>query len=271
MNRHVVRFFAIAAIVGLSSLLTGCIPLPIMKGNGQLVTHTIDIADYDEINFANASMTINYAQSADAPMLTVTTDGNIYDMFEFRTKNNTLEIRAKEDFRRTRFRPTEFTVTTNSSVLKEVNVSGHSDFFLKSALTTESLNFNISGSGTINLGDTVNISGLLATGISGSAKLNTTHVRAKEYKAKISGSGTLNLNGVIERASFHISGSGDVRAFGCEIADMECRISGSGDVEATVTNSIDVGVSGSGSVKYKGNPGTINKSISGLGSVKKVD
>lgn len=271
MKKHVVLFFVITLVVGVSSMLKGCFPFPVVKGDGQLVTNTIDITDYDEIDISNASMTVNYIQSDASPVLTVTTDKNIYDMFEFRTVGNTLEIRAKNEFRRNNFRPTEFTVTTNSRTLKNVDVSGHTDFFLKSPLTTDNLNFGLSGSGTINLSDTVNIAGKLETSISGSATLNTTYLNAKEYKGRISGSGTLKLNGAVELASFHISGSGDVRAFGCEIADMESRISGSGDVEATVSNSIDVSVSGSGSVKYKGNPGTINKSISGSGSVKKVD
>lgn len=251
-------------------LLSSCFSFHIVKGDGNLVTKKIDITDYTKIDASNGSMTINYVQSEGAPGLEVTMDQNIYDMFEFKVEDNELVIRAKNEFRRSNFRPTEFTITTNSRGLEDVDVSGHADFFLKSPLTANDLDFSLSGSGTINLNDTVTVN-KLETHISGSATLNTLFVKGQAYKGKISGSGTLNLNGAVENTEFSISGSGDVRAFGCQIANMACRISGSGDVEATVSNSIDVSVSGSGRIKYKGTPATINKSISGSGSVVKVD
>ena len=52
--------------------------------------------------------------------------------------------------------------------------------------------------------------------------------------------------------------------------NVKVEISGAGDADVYASVKLYVRASGAGSVIYKGNPG-INQSISGAGSVKKVD
>ena len=67
------------------------------------------------------------------------------------------------------------------------------------------------------------------------------------------------------------AGSGTVRAFDCNMDELECKIAGSGDIEASVVNKIKAEIAGSGSVKYKGDPQDIQKKVMGSGKIEKVE
>ena len=45
------------------------------------------------------------------------------------------------------------------------------------------------------------------------------------------------------------------------------RVAGSGDADVNVTNKLDASVSGSGDVRYTGNPKSISSSKSGSGDI----
>lgn len=252
-------------------ICNGCIPGQIIKGDGNIVTHEISITDYSRISSAG-SVTINYIQSDEEPYLQVTTDQNIYEMFEFNVNDkDILQIRPKKEYRRnTTFRPTEFTINTNSHEFKGAETAGSVKFNANSPLKSDNVKLSLAGSGTINLHENAEIEEL-KTEIAGSATLNAHKLSCKNFRGEIAGSGTLNLGGKTEKANFSIAGSGDVKAFDLRIDEMKCDIAGSGDIEAYVNNSINVSIAGSGRIKYKGDPQDIKRSVAGSGSIKKVE
>ena len=67
----------------------------------------------------------------------------------------------------------------------------------------------------------------------------------------------------IDRAEYHIAGSGDINATELKVDNVNARISGSGSIRCYATENLTGGVSGSGNVAYKGNP-QINFSKRGL-------
>lgn len=263
----------LSALVIICSLLAlgSCLPGKVIKGDGNVITKTIPITDYSKLQAAG-SITINYSQSDEEPFLQVTTDENILEVFEFTIEDgSTLRIRPKKEYRRnTVFRPTEFTINTNSRKFEKAEVAGSTKFNANSPLQTDRLSLSLAGNGEINLNGRVDAAKVTSE-IAGSATLNAHELFCNDYKGSIAGSGTLNLGGATEKAVFEIAGSGDVRAFDFRIENMKCEIAGSGDIEAYVDNRIDVNVAGSGRVKYKGNATDIKRSIAGSGSVKKVD
>lgn len=90
-------------------LASGCIFMPSVRGDGNVITQTIDIVDYNEIDVQGSAIIFNYSQQESAPALTVTVDQNIYDLFEFKTDGEKLVIRPKERSKKQiRFRPTKF-------------------------------------------------------------------------------------------------------------------------------------------------------------------
>lgn len=128
----------------------------------------------------------------------------------------------------------------------------------------------ISGSGSMwttgkftNLGD-------LETYISGSGDLRL-GIDADDIEAHISGSGTISLEGSGQVLDVHISGSGDVHAMDLQVQNCEVSISGSGDAGVYASNELNVRISGSGDVTYKGDAQKVRSSVSGSGDVRSAN
>ena len=251
-------------------LLNSCFPFQKVKGDGDVTTEVLTIGDYNVLQAGNSSMKIEYRQSDGAPALSVTTDKNIFDMYDIRVEDNKLKILPKKEFDKATFFPTEFTVVTNSKSLRKVEAAGSITFDINSPFAADKLEIDLAGSGTVNLNDSVSLDKLRIE-MAGSATLNAFALCGREFNGDIAGSGKLNLGGVMQKASFKIAGSGTIRAFDLQVESMSCDIAGSGDIEISVSNSIQANVAGSGRIKYKGDPQDIKKSIAGAGSVKKVD
>lgn len=244
--------------------------LSTIKGDGNIVTKEVNIGEYDEIEVAAWSdAVINYAQSEEGPFLSITTDQNIYDIYEFELEGAKLAIRPKDEYRKSRLNPTEFTVTTRSKEIKKVDLAGSNIFNTNSPLTTDHLEISSAGSGTINLNDTVSVQKLKVS-LAGSSTINGKALRVNEFRGQSAGSGKFNLAGTAEKTDFDFAGSSQVHAFDCQMSEMKCDIAGSGKIEASVSTSIKASIAGSGDVRYKGNP-SITQDIAGSGSVKKVD
>ncbi len=115
---------------------------------------------------------------------------------------------------------------------------------------------------------------------------NSDIIKARDFKVNVTGSGNMNLNLLTETLSGSITGSGDVKLrgnsmeFKCSVtgsgdflaydlkADkVDANITGSGDIQVTVVNELNVKISGSGDVSYKGNPEKQNFKTSGSGKV----
>ena len=251
-------------------LAQGCIFFPAVKGDGNVTTHTIDISDYDQISVDASAAVFNYTQEESAPALTVTVDQNIYDLFDFKTDDNKLVIRPKQENKTLRLRPTQFTITSNSRQLKKVDLAGAEKFNVNSKLfSNDKIKFNLAGSVMLHMKDTVTVN-QLEVSIAGSGIVDALTLYANEFKGEIAGSGTFNLAGTGEKAAFEIAGSGKIHALNFLLSDVSCEIAGNGLLETHATNNIYAEIAGSGNIRYKGDP-SIKMEKAGIGSVKKVD
>jgi len=96
-------------------------------------------------------------------------------------------------------------------------------------------------------------------------------VEAQEIGLEVSGSGSVKLGGESKELNIEISGSGKVWAFENKTQKAKIEISGSGEVETTVSTEIVSDISGSGKVRYKGNPQKEVTKSSGSGKTIKVN
>jgi hypothetical protein len=262
----VLGFLCCLGLLGLSC----CFPFQVIKGDGDLVTQEISISDYNTIKVSNGSINLTYSQSEETPGLTVTVDRNIFDKYVFEVKDSELHIVPKEEYKRTGFNPTVFTVTTNSTGLNKLDAAGDIDFKVNNPLLTDELELRLAGSTKVNFNDSL-ILNKFNVSIAGSGNLNVPAVTGNSFNGRVAGSGKLILGGEITKASFEIAGSGTVRAFDLWVDDIKCKIAGSGDIDISVNNSITAEVAGSGRIKYHGDPQSITKNVAGSGSIKKVD
>lgn len=109
----------------------------------------------------------------------------------------------------------------------------------------------------------------LALNASGNGDLEVHGLSVAELSATISGRGDFALAGQARRLNLRVSGSGDVDAVRLGLEEAEVRISGRADVNLTVSERLDVQISGFGTVRYHGNP-TVTQSISGAGRVSQA-
>lgn len=181
----------------------------------------------------------------------------------------------------------KITVYITVPEIEGLSVSGSGDIIGQSKITTDDLDLNVSGSGTLQLD--MNAGGNVEADVSGSGEIDL-RGRCRRFDSDVSGSGKVTLSvDVAEQADFSVSGSGRIGASGsarsvqtnisgsgkvlaADLVTDRCvvRISGSGDVEINVKNELDANISGSGSVSYKGSPSKVNSHASGSGKVRKL-
>ena len=252
-------------------LVSSCIPTQTIKGDGNITTENIPVSEYDCLELEGGGMVVNYTQSEAPEGLEIKTDRNIFEKYEFNVENHKLKIRPKKEFRKhTNFRPTEFMVTANSRNLKKLAAAGSTHVNINSPLQAEEFEAGLAGSGIIQFHDTASFTNLKIE-IAGSGDFVGHKVYCEELNGDMAGSNTIVLGGTVGTAEFSIAGSGTVRAFDCNMDELECKIAGSGDIEASVVNKIKAEIAGSGSVKYKGDPQDIQKKVMGSGKIEKVE
>lgn len=251
-------------------LITGCSPFPIIEGDGDVITETVEIGDYAELDALCHSAKIIYTQSSDAPGLRITTDRNIYEKYEFVVKDgHRLVIQPKKEFRRARFSPTEFTVITRSHNLESVELAGDFDFAADSPLAGDKLSVELAGSGTATFPDSVQVEQVKLE-LAGSGTINLPALQCQTLHGDIAGSGTLNLGGTADKASYDIAGSGTIKAFNLQTHTTNCDLAGNGTLEIFADKHLDLDMAGHGNVRYKGNPSIHQEGFS-VGNIEKAD
>jgi hypothetical protein len=128
---------------------------------------------------------------------------------------------------------------------------------------------SVAGSGSI-VGESTIYSDSLTLELTGSGEIEL-DVETKQLGSNISGSGEIRLRGSTKVFQHTISGSGDLKALNLETERSDIKITGSGNCELSASNRLDVLISGSGTVFYRGDPRTVRQEVSGSGKVKIIE
>lgn len=124
----------------------------------------------------------------------------------------------------------------------------------------------VTGSGSIISVNTLKNADRIETKVSGSGDIDAT-VDAPGIFADVSGSGTLKLQGRTKNLECSVSGSGDLRCHDLLSENTDVSVSGSGTAHVFSSVNLIAKVSGSGDVRYSGNPSSPQIRRSGSGSV----
>ena len=136
-------------------------------------------------------------------------------------------------------------VTVYYQSINAVGLSGSGDVISKDVIKSDNFEVSVSGSGDIEL------------------EVDTNHLHAS-----VSGSGDVDLSGTTNEFDASVVGSGDIDAYGLISDKASLKISGSGGMNLTVKKELEARVSGSGDIKYKGNPKIEDIKVSGSGNVR---
>lgn len=154
------------------------------------------------------------------------------------------------------------------SVKKGVNLQPSNNYPIKLIVPFEDLDgLSLTGSGHIRNSDVISARSFKLS-VTGSGNMNL-DLRTEELEGAITGSGDVKLKGTTGSFRCKVTGSGDFLAYDLKADAVDASVSGSGDIEISVQNELSARVTGSGDIKYRGNPDKQNFKTSGSGSVSK--
>jgi hypothetical protein len=107
--------------------------------------------------------------------------------------------------------------------------------------------------------------------ISGSGKVRLRRLDAKDVRVVVSGSGNVDLgSGRVDNLAVTVSGAGDVHAGKLRSDGGKVAISGAGNATVWPEKTLDVRITGVGTVRYFGDPQIVERHVAGVGSVKRM-
>lgn len=196
-------------------------------------------------NFSGIGISISadvYYTPGNAHEIKIEGDADDVDDLITKVENGFLQVKYPVGWK---IRRSKLTLYISSKELEAVKISGSAKFRSGESVTSDEMEFAVSGSGDIEF----------------------EKLLADEIGVKISGSGSVFLNsGNADELDAKISGSGKLNAEAFEVNEFSAGISGSGGVRITVKDELDARISGSGKVYYHGTP-RVNSSSSGSGKV----
>ena len=228
------------AILFLVSMFTLTINAQRVKGNGKLIEKTRQVGNFESLG-VSGSFDVFLVKGKEGK-IELGVEENLEPYLITEVENGKLKIKWKKGSNINTTKKT--TVTVFFEELSGVALAGSGDIISRDAIASDKMDVAVAGSGDIRL----------------DLKVNSTH-------AALSGSGDIELSGTSAEFEAAVAGSGDIEAHELQAQKAELKISGSGTIQANVTDEIIVRISGSGDIKYKGNPRVEDIKVSGSGEV----
>ena len=107
--------------------------------------------------------------------------------------------------------------------------------------------------------------------LSGAVKLIANQIAGPKFAVESTGAAQVTLDGSIDELLADMTGASELNASGLQTKTSEISTTGAADAEIAVADTLKVAITGAGKVTYSGNPKTIEKHISGAGSIRHRD
>lgn len=107
--------------------------------------------------------------------------------------------------------------------------------------------------------------------VKGAVNCTMKDLDADDVSVDLSGAGNISMSGAADSLEVDVSGAAKIDAEALTVREADVSISGAGSMVLTVTDALDAGISGTGSVRYYGDPQNVNARVSGAGSVKPAE
>ncbi|MGM0498263.1 MAG: head GIN domain-containing protein [Bacteroidota bacterium] len=204
------------------------------------------VADFSEITISIAA-NVELRQGNECKVV-LEGDEDILEKTKTKVSGDELIIKSKKTFNSGWNDEIKIYITTKD--IEKISIAGSATMNSKTKIKSERIQFQVSGSG----------------------KINILELEAPQIESSISGSGKINIAGTktSKELDLSISGSGKFNSKQLQIKDADIKISGSGKGIVNITEYLEAGVSGSGRIAYYGNP-RINSSVSGSGKIRSAD
>ncbi|WP_343589833.1 head GIN domain-containing protein [Flavobacterium sp.] len=214
-----------------------------IQGNGKIVTETRSTGDYDGIKVAG-SFDVDLVSGKEGK-ITIKGEENLLAVIKVEVEENSLKIYVEKG---TQIRTSsgKIQVTVPFEKISELSLAGSGDIQSKDVIKNDKFSIKLSGSGNFTL-----------------------PVDTNNLELNVSGSGNVRLKGTATNFSAKLSGSGDINAADLKSKVVEANVSGSGNSKVACDESLTARVSGSGNIRYVGNPEKKDTKVSGSGTISK--
>jgi hypothetical protein len=234
-----------------------------VRGSGTVVQEERRVGDFSGVELATlGNLSI---ELGDNEALRIEAEDNLLEYLVTEVRGDRLVIEQQDEVRLVPKEPVNFSLTARQ--VDAISISGSGDAQAPD-LETEHFSISINGSGDLAMGDltaeTVEIH------INGSGNVQTGNLRADTLNVDIAGSGNLRIaGGEVQEQQITVAGSGSYRARQLASAQAEVNIPGSGSVVIRVDERLRADVSGSGGLRYAGEP-EVDERVTGSGEVQPV-
>ena len=141
----------------------------------------------------------------------------------------------------------DVTINITCTNLNSIEVLGSGEVYFLNEFNASDFKLSLNGSGDIK------------------AKLKSANI-----SASVAGSGDIYLEGSTQNLNAKVTGSGDLWSSKMIAENVTVKVTGSGDAVVFVSKQLDANVTGSGDIRYLGNPATRNVDIVGSGSIQET-
>jgi ABC-type Na+ efflux pump permease subunit len=216
-----------------------------ISGNGKVVSETRTTSEYDAIKISG-SFDVDLVAGKEGK-ISVKGEENILSAIVVEVEDNTLKIYVKKNTNIHSSMGKKVQVTVPFEKISELSLSGSGDITSKDSIKNEKFTAKLSGSGNFNLA-----------------------IDSNALELNLSGSGNVHLKGTADNFTTKLSGSGDIDAANLKSKNVDVNVSGSGNSKVNCNESLTARVSGSGDIKYSGNPEKRDVKVSGSGNISKA-
>jgi len=96
-------------------------------------------------------------------------------------------------------------------------------------------------------------------------------VPGPKFYVRTRGASDISVDGNVEEFLADLTGASDLKAKGLQAKTIEISTTGAASAYVSVTDTLRVSITGAGDVTYYGNPKTIEKHVTGAGSIRHKD
>jgi hypothetical protein len=235
-------FLLVSLFVGMTSLFAACNVIGGAHGDGNVLKETRKVSSFDAIEVSGA-FDIILKQGA-TEEVTVESDANLLPLIRTEVMGGTLRIETKKPINHV----TVMKVYVTVKDLKRIDVSGAVDISTDGRITVPELSIEASGASDSKL-----------------------EIAVQKLRLDCSGASKMKFSGSATDVNMDLSGASDIFGYDLLAESYDIDISGAGNAQLNVSKRIRAEISGAGSVKYKGSPTEVDQSVSGAGSIKKVE
>lgn len=239
LGLHCVALAVVLAL--LLTLAAGC-AFRIVRGSGELVEVEVT-ADIRDVRAVNASHSFAVTvERGDEPALLVEADDNLAEDVLVEVRDQVLHLSVRGGLTLT---DVTLRATAVLPTLDEAIVSGAAQLEAVDEVAGDSFRAEASGASTV-----------------------IADVDVRSLEAEASGASTIRLAGTADTAVLEADGASTIRAADLAVGDVEVVLSGASNAEVEVIGALDAQLSGSSTLTYRGEPTSIDESVSGASRLR---